>query len=57
MISVLGKCLVEQKIDLIYGGGDTGLMGALASTVHGGGGNVTGYLPEFITQRCMYIDV
>src|SRR6202035_4128086 len=46
-----GKILAENEIRLVYGGGSTGLMGALASAVldHGGGG--TGIIPEFFTQR------
>ena len=47
----LGKILAENEIRLVYGGGSTGLMGALASAVLDHGGEVTGIIPEFLTQR------
>jgi hypothetical protein len=46
-----GKILAENGIRLVYGGGSTGLMGALASAVLDHGGEVTGIIPEFLTQR------
>jgi uncharacterized protein (TIGR00730 family) len=46
-----GKILAENEIRLVYGGGSTGLMGALASAVLDHGGEVTGIIPEFLTQR------
>jgi len=42
----LGKELCNRKIQLIYGGGSTGLMGALANSVLEGGGHVTGVIPR-----------
>ncbi|MEM7092040.1 MAG: TIGR00730 family Rossman fold protein [Actinomycetota bacterium] len=41
----LGTAMAERGIGLVYGGGDTGLMGAVAAAVMSGGGNVTGVLP------------
>jgi uncharacterized protein (TIGR00730 family) len=46
-----GKILAENEIRLVYGGGSTGLMGALASAVLDHGGEVTGIIPEFLTNR------
>jgi uncharacterized protein (TIGR00730 family) len=46
-----GKILAENEIRLVYGGGSTGLMGALASAVLDHDGEVTGIIPEFLTQR------
>jgi uncharacterized protein (TIGR00730 family) len=42
----LGKLLLENKINLVYGAGSVGLMGELANTVLEGGGEVTGVLPK-----------
>ena len=42
----LGKLLAEKHINLVYGGGNRGLMGILASTVRENGGHVIGVLPE-----------
>jgi uncharacterized protein (TIGR00730 family) len=47
----LGKILAENGIRLVYGGGSTGLMGALADAVLKNGGDVTGIIPEFLTRR------
>lgn len=44
----LGRALAEAEIELVYGGGDIGLMGAVANAVVDGGGMVTGVLPRFL---------
>jgi len=44
----LADRMVEERIDLVYGGGSVGLMGILADRVLGGGGNVIGVIPEFL---------
>ena len=46
-----GKILAENRIELVYGGGSVGLMGALATSVLDHGGEVTGIIPEFLTGR------
>jgi uncharacterized protein (TIGR00730 family) len=46
-----GVELAAAKIGLVYGGGGTGLMGALARAVLDHGGFVTGIIPEFLTER------
>ncbi len=38
--------LLQQEIDLVYGGSNVGLMAAIADTVLEGGGNVTGIIPH-----------
>ena len=43
--------MVKNKINLIYGGGTVGLMGAIAKTVADGGCEVTGFLPEFFVVQ------
>jgi len=47
----LGAILAREKLGLVYGGGDRGLMGALASATADGGGHVVGIIPEFLRQR------
>ncbi len=42
----LGKALYENKMGLVYGGGNRGLMGVVAKIVFDLGGSVTGVLPE-----------
>lgn len=49
--TLLGTALASRKIALIYGGGNLGLMGALASSVLHHGGHVTGVLPDFFLQH------
>lgn len=46
----LGAALVEAGIDLIYGGGDVGIMGITAEAVLSNGGKVTGIIPEFLEK-------
>lgn len=41
----LGKELVERKINLVYGGGSSGLMGLISTAVHDGGCHVLGVIP------------
>jgi uncharacterized protein (TIGR00730 family) len=47
----LGKALADSGIRLIYGGGSLGLMGEVARATLGGGGKVTGIIPEFLGSR------
>lgn len=47
----LGILLAQNAIGLVYGGGSIGLMGELAKAVLDHGGEVTGVIPEFLTNR------
>lgn len=42
----LGKIIGQKGFDLVHGGGQIGLMGAIAASVQANGGKVTGILPE-----------
>jgi uncharacterized protein (TIGR00730 family) len=44
----LGREIAEYGLRLVYGGGTKGIMGAVASGVLSGGGQVTGIIPEFL---------
>lgn len=46
-----GKALADANIRLVYGGGSLGLMGEVAKSVLGAGGQVTGIIPEFLGAR------
>ena len=46
-----GKILASNRIGLVYGGGNIGLMGEIANAVLDHGGDVTGIIPQFLTQR------
>jgi len=48
---VLGADLAAQRIRLVYGGGSLGLMGILARAVLRNGGEVTGIIPKFLSER------
>ena len=48
--ALLGKTLAQAGIRLVYGGGDSGLMGAAARGALSVGGKVTGIIPEFLVQ-------
>ena len=47
----LGRGLASSGIQLIYGGGRVGLMGAVADGALAGGGLVTGIIPDFLRAR------
>ena len=47
----LGYLLAAQKIKLIYGGGNKGIMGTLANAVLDKQGKVTGIIPEILKDR------
>jgi len=47
----LGHELVKHKIELVYGGGNVGLMGVVADAVMSAGGKVTGVIPAFIAEK------
>ena len=47
----LGKQLVKQKLELVYGGGSVGLMGIIADTVLVEGGKVIGVIPDFLNVK------
>jgi uncharacterized protein (TIGR00730 family) len=49
--SRFGQLLAESRIGLVYGGGATGLMGALATAVYENGGEITGIIPEFLKSK------
>ncbi len=46
----LGTNMAEAGIGLVYGGGHSGVMGAVAKAVLESGGSVTGIIPEFLMQ-------
>ncbi|MDR3391762.1 MAG: TIGR00730 family Rossman fold protein [Sulfuriferula sp.] len=46
-----GRILADNDIGLVYGGGDLGLMGAVAHSVLSAGGHVTGIIPHFLQKR------
>lgn len=47
----LASLLVQRGIQLVYGGGNIGLMGVLADTVLAEGGTVIGVIPESLMAR------
>jgi uncharacterized protein (TIGR00730 family) len=47
---VLAGILAEKKVELIYGGGRSGLMGVVADTVMEQGGIVRGVIPKILTE-------
>jgi len=47
----LGNLIAENNIELVYGGGNVGLMGFIADSVLGKNGKVTGVIPHFLAQK------
>jgi len=48
---LLGEILAAQKIGLVYGGANVGLMGAVADGALSKGGEVIGVLPNFLQAK------
>ena len=47
----LGEVLADQKITLVYGAGNVGLMGIVADAVLNKGGKVIGTIPKFLEDK------
>lgn len=47
----LAKAMAENNIQLVYGGGNSGLMGTIANTMLQHNGNVTGIMPRLLIER------
>lgn len=47
----MGKTLAERGIDLVYGGGNKGLMGLVANGTIDHGGRAFGVIPKALVQR------
>src|SRR3954452_19516653 len=47
----LGRLLAARGIGLVYGGGNVGLMGAIADAAMEAGGEVTGVIPQALLDR------
>jgi uncharacterized protein (TIGR00730 family) len=47
----LGHVLAARGIDVVYGGGNVGLMGVLADSVLKAGGRITGVIPHALVAR------
>jgi len=48
---LVGKTLAEQNIEVVYGGANVGLMGAVADGALNAGGKVIGVLPNFLRSK------
>ncbi len=48
---VVGRSMVANGWGLVYGGGNTGLMGSVARSVKESGGHVVGVIPDFMKER------
>jgi cytokinin riboside 5'-monophosphate phosphoribohydrolase len=47
----VGRAMVEHGWDLVYGGGNVGMMGSVAQAVKAAGGQVVGVIPHFMRSR------
>lgn len=48
---VLGRLISGNQFELVYGGTNVGLMGALALSVKEGNGKITGVIPQLIFDK------
>jgi uncharacterized protein (TIGR00730 family) len=49
--TALGHALAQRGVELVYGGGRVGLMGALADAAVAAGGRVIGIIPRSLAER------
>lgn len=49
--TLLGQTLAKRNIELVYGGANVGLMGAVANGVLNNGGKAIGVLPNFLRSK------
>ncbi len=49
--ATLGALLAQHNITLVYGGGNSGLMGTVANAALENNGNVIGVMPELLVER------
>lgn len=49
--AALGNELAARGLGLVYGGGQVGMMGALAGAVVAGGGEVIGVIPRMLAEK------
>jgi uncharacterized protein (TIGR00730 family) len=47
----LGRAIAQAGLDLVYGGGTRGLMGAVSDSAIRAGGRVVGIIPRFLINR------
>ena len=48
---MVGKIIAENNFDIIFGGGEHGMMGAVAQAVIKHGSETTGIIPEFLKRE------
>ena len=52
----LGQLLAEKNLNLVYGGGNIGLMGEIAQSVINNGGKAIGVIPQFLVEKELVYD-
>ena len=48
---IIGKIIAENNFDLVFGAGETGIMGAAASSAIKNGAKTTGIIPDFLIKH------
>ncbi len=56
VVTELGKEMVKRSFDLVYGGGNLGLMGAIAQSVIENGGSAIGVIPQAIASKTEHLE-
>lgn len=51
LVEKLGEEMAKRGHSLVFGGGGTGLMGAVSRGVHKGGGKILGVIPKFFKDE------
>jgi len=52
----LGQLMADNNFNLVYGGGNIGLMGEIAQSVMKNGGKAIGVIPQFLVEKELVYD-
>ena len=51
LAKLVGKTIAENNFDIVFGGGENGMMGSVASSSIAFGANTTGIIPDFFIKE------
>ena len=56
-VEKLASLFISKEINLVYGGGNMGLMGIISTSIMENGGTVTGIIPQFLFDQVPHIEL
>ncbi|EOR93071.1 Lysine decarboxylase family [Arcticibacter svalbardensis MN12-7] len=56
-VEKLASLFISKQINMVYGGGNVGLMGLISTAIMANGGTVTGVIPQFLFDQVPHIEL